>query len=114
MFSLILIISSFVLEEHRDLNTGYIPEREGKPYAKRSLLSLRGLLFYLNKGMTISWLITFGLMGRHTALSTEYATVLESNDLMKQMFIQSGVSIEKLYKHDHGRLDLSSCYFTNC
>ncbi len=116
LFSLILIISSFVLEEHRDLNTGYIPEREGKPYAKRSLLSLRGLLFYLNKGMTISWLITFGLMG--AAYGSIYGNMqqfLESNDLMKQMFIQSGVSIEKkLYKHDHGRLDLSSCYFTNC
>lgn len=76
LFSLILIISSFVLEEHRDLNTGYIPEREGKPYAKRSLLSLRGLLFYLNKGMTISWLITFGLMGGGIRLYLrEYATV---------------------------------------
>lgn len=96
LFSLILIISSFVLEEHRDLNTGYIPEREGKPYAKRSLLSLRGLLFYLNKGMTISWLITFGLMG--AAYGSIYGNMqqfLESNDLMKQMFIQSGVSIEK-------------------
>jgi putative exporter of polyketide antibiotics len=30
--------SSFVLEEHRDLNTGYIPEREGKP--------LLNVLFY--------------------------------------------------------------------
>ena len=78
------------------MNTGYIPEREGKPYAKRSLLSLRGLLFYLNKGMTISWLITFGLMG--AAYGSIYGNMqqfLESNDLMKQMFIQSGVSIEK-------------------
>ncbi|MBX4221146.1 hypothetical protein KYX90_13185, partial [Enterococcus lactis] len=64
--------------------------------AKRSLLSLRGLLFNLNKGMTISWRITFGLM--RAASGSIFVTMqlfLEGNDLIKQMFIQSGVTIEK-------------------
>jgi hypothetical protein len=68
--------SSFVLEEHRDLNTGYIPEREGKPYAKRSLLSLRGLLFYLNKGDDNQLAYHFWFDGGGIRLYLrEYATV---------------------------------------
>src|SRR5699024_9777245 len=46
----------------------------------------------------IAWLIAFGVMG--TAYGSIYGdmqTFLESNEMMKQMFSQSGVSIEKSF-----------------
>ena len=42
---------------------GYLPEREGRATAKKSLLSVPGLFFKINKGVMIGWLIAFVVMG---------------------------------------------------
>ncbi|WP_165005711.1 MULTISPECIES: tetronasin resistance protein [unclassified Enterococcus] len=88
--------AAFFLEEHRDLNTGYLREREGRASTKRSLLSIRGLLLYLNRGMILSWLAAFAVLGAaYGSIYGNMQTFLESNELMKQMFIKSGISLEK-------------------
>src|SRR5699024_10211814 len=43
IFSLIMVVIAFSLEGSRDMGAGYLPEREGRGHAKKSLLSVRGL-----------------------------------------------------------------------
>ncbi|MBY7142693.1 tetronasin resistance protein [Virgibacillus sp. NKC19-3] len=95
LFSAVMVIIAFALEGRRDMGAGYLPEREGREHAKRSLLSVRGLFIQLNKGITISWLIGFIVMGAaYGSIYGDMQTFLESNEMMRQMFAQSGVSIE--------------------
>lgn len=98
IFSVILIIIAFALEEARDMGAGYLPEREGRESAKKSLLSVRGLFIKINKGVMIGWFIAFVMMGAaYGSIYGDMQTFLESNDLMKQMFSQSGASIEESF-----------------
>src|SRR5690625_650841 len=98
IFSVIVVIIAFVLEGARDMGAGYLPEREGRENAKKSLLSVRGLFIKINKGTIISWLIAFVIMGAaYGSIYGDMQTFLESNDTMKQMFSQSGVSIEESF-----------------
>ncbi|MCT1578925.1 tetronasin resistance protein [Oceanobacillus kimchii] len=97
-FSIIMIIIAFALEGGRDMGAGYLPEREGRKNAKKSLLSVRGIFFKLNKGVMISWLIGFVIMGgAYGSIYGDMQTFLESNEIMKQMFSHSGVSIEESF-----------------
>jgi len=98
IFSVIAVIIAFALEGARDMGAGYLPEREGRESAKKSLLSVRGLFIKINKGTIISWLIAFVIMGvAYGSIYGDMQTFLESNDMMKQMFSQSGVSIEESF-----------------
>lgn len=63
IFSIIAVIIALALEGSRDMGAGYLPQREGRASAKKSLLSIRGLFIKLNKGTIISWLIAFVIMG---------------------------------------------------
>ncbi len=95
LFSVIVVITAFVLEGGRDMGAGYLPEREGRATAKKSLLSVPGLFIKLNKGVIISWLIAFVIMGAaYGSIYGDMQTFLGSNELMSQMFTLSGVSIE--------------------
>ncbi|MDU2241490.1 MAG: tetronasin resistance protein [Paenibacillus sp.] len=97
-FSMIVVIIAFVLEGGRDMGAGYLPEREGRESAKKSLLSVPGLFTKLNKGVMISWLIAFVIMGAaYGSIYGDMQTFLESNELMSQMFTISGVSIEEAF-----------------
>ncbi len=98
IFSVIVVIIAFALEEARDMGAGYLPEREGRESAKKSLLSVRGLLIKINKGVIIGWLIAFVIMGAaYGSIYGDMQTFLESNEMMQQMFTQSGVSIEESF-----------------
>lgn len=98
VFSVVLLVVSFVLEGHRDMGAGYLPEREGRATAKKSLLSVPGLIFKLNKGVIIGWLVAFVIMGAaYGSIYGDMQVFLGSNELMKQMFTQSGVSIEESF-----------------
>jgi ABC-2 type transport system permease protein len=98
IFCVILLVIAFVLEEYRDLGAGYLPERAGRATAKKSLLSVTGLLFHINKGVIIGWLIAFVVMGAaYGSIYGDMQVFLEGNELMKQMFTQSGVSIEESF-----------------
>ena len=95
IFSVVVMGLSFVLEGKRDLNDGYLPEWEGRAHAPKSLLSVFGLLFRLNRGIIISWLIGFAVLGAaYGSIYGDMQSFLESNELMEAMFTQSGTSIE--------------------
>lgn len=98
VFCMIIIIISFILEETRDMGASYLPQREGRPKAKKSLLSVRGLFIKINKGIIISWLIAFVILGAaYGSIYGDMQTFLESNEFMKQMFTHSNVSIEESF-----------------
>lgn len=93
-----LVIIAFVLEGKRDMGAGYIPQKEGRMGAKKSLLSTFGLLFRLNRGSIISGFIgLFILAGAYGSIFGDMQTFLESSEIIKQMFTISGVSIEKSF-----------------
>lgn len=98
VFSVIVVIIAFALEGGRDMGAGYLPEREGRESAKRSLLSVPGLFIKLNKGVMISWLIAFVIMGAaYGSIYGDMQTFLGSNEMMSQMFTIAGVSIEESF-----------------
>ena len=87
-----------ILENFRDMGAGYFPERVGRAHAKHSLLSVRGLLLRINRGVIISWLIGFVMMGlAYGSIYGDMGTFLSSNELIEQMFTQAGVSIEESF-----------------
>ncbi|QHS21465.1 tetronasin resistance protein [Virgibacillus sp. MSP4-1] len=98
IFSFIMMVIAFNLEGTRDMGAGYLPEREGRSRAKKSLLSVHGLFIKINKGVMISWFIAFVLMGAaYGSIFGDMQTFLESNDIMKEMFTHSGVTIEESF-----------------
>lgn len=98
IFSIIMLVIAFSLEGARDMGAGYLPEREGRESAKKSLLSVRGLFIKINKGVMISWLIAFVFMGAaYGSIYGDMQTFLGSNEMLKQMFTHSGVTIEESF-----------------
>ncbi len=95
VFILATLVLSFSLESNRDMNAGYLPAYEGRANAKKSLLSVPGLFYRLNKGMLLAWLITYFILGAsYGSIYGDMQTFLESNELIAAMFTYSGVSIE--------------------
>ena len=98
IFSVIVIMIAFVLEGNRDMGAGYLPEKEGRAYAKRSLLSVQGLFVRLNRGAIIGWSIGFLVMGAaYGSIYGDMQTFLQSNEIMQQMFTQAEVSLEESF-----------------
>src|SRR5699024_6249848 len=98
IFSSIFVIIAFALEGARDMGAGFLPQREGRERAKKSLLSVRGLFIKINKGTIIGWLIAFIIMGAaYGSIYGDMQSFLESNEMMKQMFSHAGVSIEESF-----------------
>lgn len=98
VFTGFLLVVAFVLEGNRDMGAGYLPEREGRANAKKSLLSVTGLFINRNKGMIAAWLISFFVLGAaYGAVFGELDSFIESNEFMKMMFVQSGISIEQSF-----------------
>lgn len=80
------------------MGAGYLPQREGRANAKKSLLSIPGLFIRLNKGLIISWFIAFLILGAaYGAIYGDMESFLESNEMMKQMFTYAGISIEESF-----------------
>ncbi|MDD9334565.1 MAG: hypothetical protein PV347_00705, partial [Rickettsiaceae bacterium] len=95
LFSIIVFVIAIVLEGARDMGGSYITEKKGRANAKKSLLSIHGLLCKINKSIIISWLISFMVIGvAYGSIYGDMQTFLESNEMMKQMFSNSNVSIE--------------------
>lgn len=98
IFCLILVVIAFALEGARDMGAGYLPEREGRANAKKSLLSVPGLFIKINKGVMIAWLIAFVILGAaYGSIYGDMQSFIESSDIVQQMFTQSGVSIEESF-----------------
>ena len=95
IFCIIVVIIAFVLEGRRDMGAGYLPEREGRGSANKSLLSVPGLFVRINRGVMISWLIGFAIMGAaYGSIYGDMQSFVGSNEFISQMFTQTGVSIE--------------------
>lgn len=98
IFCLFVVTLAFTLEGARDMGAGYLPEKEGRRHAKKSLLSVRGLFLKINKGVMIGWLVAFIVMGAaYGSIYGDMQTFLESNDVMKQMFADADASIEESF-----------------
>lgn len=98
VFTGFLVTVAFVLEGRRDMGAGYLPEKQGRANAKKSLLSIQGLFFRLNKGIIFAWLITFLILGAaYGAIFGELGSFIEGNDLLKLMFSHTGITIEESF-----------------
>ncbi|GGC77142.1 ABC transporter permease [Thalassobacillus devorans] len=98
IFSVIMMAVAFALEGSRDMGAGYLHEREGRERAGKSLLSVQGLFIRLNKGVMISWLIAFIVMGAaYGSIYGDMQTFLESSEIVQQMLTHSGASIEESF-----------------
>lgn len=86
------------LEGRRDLGASFFLAKEGREKADKTLLSVPGLFFRLNRGTITAWLISFFVLSiSYGAIYGDMGDFLEGNDLLKQMFTVSGVSIEKSF-----------------
>jgi len=98
IFSLAVFGLAFMLEGGRDMGTGYLPENQGRENARKSLLSVPGLFIRLNRGIIASWMLLFIFMGlSYGAIYGEIQTFVESNELLRQMFVQGGTTIEESF-----------------
>lgn len=98
IFSTVMATIAFALEGARDLGAGYLPEREGRAYAKKSLLSIPGLFIRINRGVIIAWLIGFLILGAsYGSIYGDMESFISSSEIAQQMFTQSGVSIEESF-----------------
>ncbi|MGX7349914.1 ABC transporter permease [Dolosicoccus paucivorans] len=95
IFSFVMGILAFILEGKRDLSASYLREKQGKAHAQASLLSIPGFTFKLNKGLILSWMSTFVILGvAYGAVYGDIGSFLNSNELVKAVFSQADVSIE--------------------
>ena len=98
LFTGALVLIAYTLEGSRDMGAGYLPRREGRGKAKESLLSVQGLLLRINKGLVISWLVAFVLLGAaYGSIYGDMQAFIESNELISQMFLHSEVSLEESF-----------------
>lgn len=98
VFTIFILIISFILEGNRDMGSGYISEREGKGFGKKSLLSVNGFLRRINRGTIIAWSISFLILGvAYGSIYGDMQMFLDSNDLVKTMFTHTGISLEESF-----------------
>ncbi|MCI1222609.1 MAG: hypothetical protein LKG16_02930 [Bifidobacterium subtile] len=94
-YPVVLFAVAALLENGRDMTASYIPERLGRSHARRGLLSVHGMLLRLNRGIIIAWLVAFACLGAvYGSIYGDMRTFLDSNQLMKMMFVDSGTSLE--------------------
>ncbi|WP_291575874.1 ABC transporter permease [Clostridium sp. UBA4548] len=98
VFCILVVVMAFALEGGRDMGAGYLPEREGRATAKKSLLSIPGLFMKLNKGVIISWSVAFVIMGAaYGSIYGDMQTFIEGNEMVSKMFMLAGVSLEESF-----------------
>lgn len=98
IFSTALVLIAFALEGSRDMGAGYLPQREGRENARKSLLSIPGLFLRLNKGVIISWLFAFLILSAtYGAIYGDIENFVGSNEIIQQMFAHSSVSMEESF-----------------
>lgn len=98
ILSVIGLVIAFILEENRDIGSGYLPQSTGRIEASRFLQSIPGLFFRLNRSMMISWLAALAFMGlAYGSVFSELQVFVGSNELISQMFQQENMSVEASY-----------------
>lgn len=82
------------MEHQRDIDASYIPEPKGRAHAKKSSLSVPGWIFGLNRGVIITWLITFVLFGAlYGSIYEDMQSFLEGNEFIQQFLAAGGSNV---------------------
>lgn len=98
IFSLIVSMIAFGLESKRDMGAGFLPENQGKEKARKSLLSVPGLFFRLNRGVIVSWFLVFAFLGiAYGSIYGDLQTFVGSNEFIAEMLAYEGLAIEDYY-----------------
>ena len=98
LFSVAVVAGAFLLEGFRDLGAGYLPQRKGRGEAKKSLLSVHGLLFRINRGKIIGWMVAFVFAGvTYGSIYGDMQAFIESSEMVSQMFMHTGVTLEESF-----------------
>ncbi|RZI48370.1 ABC transporter permease [Lactococcus kimchii] len=84
----VLLLLAYLLEMKRDIGAGYLPEGRGRAQAKKSLLSLPGLVLSLQKKMIFAWLVAFFVLGLvYGSMFGQMDEFINSNPTVKQIFV---------------------------
>lgn len=98
LFCAVILVAAFLLERGRDMGSGYVRERTGRGKVSKSLLSVPGFLFRLNRGVIISWIMIFAILGgAYGSIYGEMQGFLEGNELLRMMFTYEGISLEESF-----------------
>ena len=111
IFSVAVVIIAFALEGNRDMGAGYLPEREGRAYAKSSRFRFRAVC--TSESCDDRLVHRFRNGCRLRSIYGDMQMFLESNEVMQQMFTQAGVSLKSPYIYNHNG-DGTCFNFTDC
>ena len=82
-----LVAGSFALLDRRDLGSGLVPPRLGRPAAHRGLLSPLGLAVRLHRGALVAWTVGLALLGVvYGALAESVETLIGENEQALAIF----------------------------
>lgn len=82
-----LVVAGFALLDRRDLGSGLIQPRPGRPAARRALLSPLGLAVRLHRGALIAWTAGLALLGVvYGALADSVETLIAENEQALAIF----------------------------
>lgn len=86
-FFAILTATTYLINAHRDLGLGMLPDKPGPAHAKSSLLSPVGLAWRLQHSTLIGWTVATAVMGGVIGLiSSEFKDLIESNPDIEEYF----------------------------
>ena len=88
ILAVIFLGLSYILEQQRDMRAGYLPERKGRQKTRKALLSLPGLVFYLQKRLIFSALLGLFVLGLvYGAMFGQMDQFIRSNATIRQIFV---------------------------
>ena len=86
-----LVVTAFWLSTRRDLGSGLVPPRPGRPNAPPWMTRPFGLAFRLQRGALIGWTVALFLMGFiYGSIARDIEKMLEENEMMADMFVALG------------------------
>jgi ABC-2 type transport system permease protein len=89
--SIILFLLGFWVCTKRDIGAGVFPARKGKMHASKMLRGTTGLVWRLEKGTIIGWIIgLFALGASYGSVVPQLEEFVSSSDMMQQMISASG------------------------
>ncbi|NLK28246.1 MAG: ABC transporter permease [Clostridiales bacterium] len=90
VFSFIVISISLYLNSIRDLGKGFIPQKSGRAYASKSLISPFGLAFRLQRTGFITWIIVMFILGlTFGSIFGDLDAFFKENDVLARLIPQS-------------------------
>lgn len=86
-----LMVAALWLSTRRDLGSGLLPQRPGRPHASEWMVRPLGLAFRLQRGALIGWSLALFMMGfLYGSIAKDIDQMLEQNEAMAEMFAQIG------------------------